>query len=354
MQLMKKIMILMVLLLAPNALWAMTPITEADLSGITGQAGVNINADVTMNIGIGTVAWGDASGVDAYASLGSGWAAVGSTGYVGVTNFNINNLRIKARETDTYGTGYNTTGTAGTAPNAYNTLYLKPITIDVATDMTGIIYNGATFVRFGLGSLQITMDSLSFRVALGSDTSLAQEMGTLNLGAMAVYINPKSYIDFYKNPSILSHSGLCITMDILVDQFDLNYISWGDTDGLAGGNTGTGGVTWISTAANSSGYIGLQDLKVGGPITVTGTIAIDVVSTGRGIYSHNGVTPVTVCHIFFPKLFNLNVTGPITANVRLDNVAVLNSANAGTLGDIYLAAFNVGIQPGSWVDIWAH
>jgi hypothetical protein len=352
-QVMKRVLTFLAILLLPLSVWAMTPVSDSDLSNVTGQAGVNINADVTMNIGIGTVAWGDASGVDAYASLGSGWAAVGSTGYVGVTNFNINNLRIKARETDTYGTGYSTAGTA--TPNTYNTIYLKPITIDVATDAG--TYGGRTFVRFGLGSLQITLNAMSFSVQMGATTALGQELGTANLGSIGIFINPKSYVDIYSHDA----SGVSMTMNVIVDQFNMTYLSWGDSDGLAGGNTGTGGVTWISTAANSSGYIGLANLSVGGPITVSGTVAIDVVTSAAGAYAHGAPgTPTTICHISFPGGFNVNVTGPITAQVKLDNVAALTSGNAGTLGDIYISGFNLSIINNvdngapSWVDIWAH
>ncbi|MGI6395618.1 MAG: hypothetical protein ACOX3E_00045 [Desulfomonilia bacterium] len=46
--------------------------------------------------------------------------------------------------------------------------------------------------------------------------------------------------------------------------------------------------------------------------------------------------------------------GPITANVKLDGTAALGGANAGTLGDIYIAGFGLDIYAGSWVDIWAH
>ena len=334
---MKRVMTILAILLLPLSVWAMTPVSDSDLSNVTGQSGVSINADLTMNIGIGTMAWGDADGVNAY------WptAGINGTGYVGVTGFNITNLRIKARETDNYGVGYGTLYADG-----YGTAFLKPITIDVGSSNAA----GRTFVRFGLGALQVTLDALSFRVALGPDTTLAQEMGTANMGAIGIFFRPTSYVDIYSHGA----SGVSMDLAIVIDQFNMEYISWGDTDGLPGGNIGAGGVVWMAPGTfSTAGYIGLQNLSIGGPISITGTVAIDVATQLAGVYNH-GAPSLTVCHISFPNLFNVNVAGPITANVRLDGVAALNSANAGTLGDIYIAGFNLDIAGGSWVDIWAH
>ncbi|HPX51565.1 MAG TPA: hypothetical protein PLR49_14140, partial [Deltaproteobacteria bacterium] len=96
-----------------------------------------------------------------------------------------------------------------------------------------------------------------------------------------------------------------------------------------------------------------------------------VTTTYAGIYSHGivgtdaGAAPASVVHIQFGSdvysdptlgaadLFSVLV-GPITANVKLDGVASLDSADAGTLGDIYISGFGLDIYGGSWVDIWAH
>ncbi len=341
----KTAIILLAFFLMPLSLWAMTPVSDTDLSTVTGQSGVSINADVTMNIGIGTLAWGDADGISKY------WPTAGlnGAGYFGVSGFNLTNLRIKARETDHYGTGYGTVYSG-----SYGTAYLKPITIDVGYDPSYVTYNGATFVRIGLGSLQVSLDALSLRVGLGPDTSLAQEVGTLNLGPMAAYFNPASYIDLY-NPRIGVTSAVYVTMNVIVDQFDLSYLSWGDSDGLPGGNTGTGGVVWMAPGTlSTAGYLGLQNLTIGGPVTLTGTVSFDVTTSRGGVYASAGGGQVTVFHIIFQRLTTLNFHGPITANVRLDSVAALNSANAGTLGNIYLSGVNLDVRAGSWIDIWAH
>jgi len=341
------------IMLLPLSVMAMTPVSDQTLSDVTGQAGVNINADLMMDIKIGTLAWGDSDGI-----LNGGhplWGTTAGGGYVGVTGFDIDGLRIKARETDTYH--------EYAAP-----AQLKPITIDVATDPA--IYGGATFVRFGLGSLQITMGAFDFDVRLGDHasgglglTTSANMLGRVSLGAIGIYIDPKSYVDIFADGTC----GVNIAMNIEIDQFNIGYVSWGDTDGVVNG--GIGAMPWM--AAASAGYVGLANLQIGGPITVAGQLAIDVNTAYAGIYSHGivgtdaGAAPVSVVHIQFGSdvysvptlgaadLFQVRV-GPITAEVKLDRVAALSTINAGTLGDIYISSFGLDIYGGSWVDIWAH
>jgi len=348
---MKRVLTFLAIMLLPLSVMAMTPVSDQTLSDVTGQAGVNINADLMMDIAIGTLAWGDADGITASGSWPT-WGTTADGGYVGVTGFDIDGLRIKARETDTFHTY--------AAP-----AQLKPITIDVATDPN--IYDGATFVRFGLGSLQITMGALDFDVRLGTDAATLAASGNLlgvvSIGAMGIYIDPKSYVDIFSDGTC----GVNIAMNIEIDQFNIGYVSWGDTDGVVNG--GIGAMPWM--AAASAGYVGLANLQIGGPITVAGQLAIDVNTAYAGIYSHGivgtdvGAAPVSVVHIQFGSsvysdptagagdLFSVLV-GPITANVKLDRVAALSTINAGTLGDIYISRFGLDIYGGSWVDIWAH
>jgi len=341
---MKRVLTFLAIMLLPLSVMAMTPVSDSTLSDVTGQAGVNINADLTMNIAIGTMAWGDADGIHGFNDPNGGmspWTTVAAGGYVGVTGFNITNLRIKARETDGHGV-------------YFSSAMIKPITIDVATGTKNGVAN-VTFVRFGLGSLQVSMDAMSFGVQMGATTALGQVLGTVNMGAMSLYFSPKSYIDIY------AHAGCGVNFDfnVIVDEFNLTYVSWGDTDGLAGvAHTGT--VTWID-ATGTAGYVGLQNLTVGGPITIAGSVAIDVVSvaTNGGVYGGSGLAPflhqtaTTVVHISFPSNFSINVTGPIRANVNLAADRTLTTT-AHTLGDIYISGLNITVAQGSWVDIWAH
>jgi hypothetical protein len=346
------VIVVFILVLTGGGAWSMTPATEQDLSDITGQAGVSINADVTMNITIGTMAWGDATGVDTgFAQFG--WSTADTAaGYVGVTGFSLTNLRIKARENDTYGTGYTAPGASqvynGSGTYGYSTYMLKPITIDVGSDPEYVTYNGATFVRIGLGSLQVSADSMSMNVALGgSGSTLGQVLGTVSLGGLDVYVNPTSYVDIY-NAKPGSARAVFFTLNVVVDRIDMDYLSWGDSDG-AGTGTGAGGVPWFVNS--TAGYIGLYNMIMGGPVKVNGTLIIDVGTAASGVYAAHGST--TVVHIIFQRPFNISV-GQFTAQVRLDGTAGLDGAHAGTLGDIYMAGIDMTVRQGSWVDIWAH
>ncbi len=348
---MKRVLTILAILLLPLSVWAMTPVSDSDLSNVTGQAGVNINADLTMNVNIGTMAWGDSDGITASGSWPA-WTTTGDGGYVGITDFNLTNLRIKARENDTFDT--------------YTTAQLKPITIDVAQSAS--LYAGRTFVRMGLGSLKVSFDGLSMTVALAPHSTFAgtlgEEMGSVNVGAIAVYIDPKSYIDIFSHAG----QGVNIVMDIELDEITLGYVSWGDSDGLPAGNTGEA-VIWMAAGATAPGYIGISDFTFG-VVKVSGEIVIDVNTVFAGIYSHGivgtdpGAAPVTVCHIGFGGngplgYFNVNVAGPITGIVKLSNASALDLTGTpvpsmGTLGDIYITGFGLDIAAGSWVDIWAH
>ncbi len=56
---------ILIAVLSPLTLFAMTPLSDEDLSGVSGQTGVSIWVDVTMNIHIDTIAWGDSDGLGA-------------------------------------------------------------------------------------------------------------------------------------------------------------------------------------------------------------------------------------------------------------------------------------------------
>jgi hypothetical protein len=327
------------LTMVPLSLSAMTPATDDELSGVTGRAGVNINADVTMNISIGTLAWGDADGIGALAALPGPWVTTAHGGYVGVGEFELTNLNIKAREYDNY--------------NGYTTAMLKPITIDVAQDPG--IHNGRTFVRFGLGSLEISFEAISTTVALNRhDTftgTLSEEMGSIHVGELWCYINPASYVDVWSHAG----QGVNLTFGIALDHLSIDYVSWGDNDGLPGGNIGAGGVVWMAAGSRMrGGYAGFADIEFGAPVTLSGTVTIDVATSSAGIYAHGAPgTPTTVCHMAFSDNFTI-ATGVITADMKLDRIANLDSTDAGTLGNIYLDQVELAVANGSWIDIWAH
>jgi len=353
---MKRVLTFLAIMLLPLSLWAMTPVSDSDLSDVTGQAGVNINADLLMNVNIGTMAWGDADGVAKF------WSGFGTNGgYVGVENFNLTSLHIRARteSSDNY--------------NSYNTLFLKPITIDVATG-TKLDADGVTFVRFGLGALQISLDTLQFDVSLGTlpatygaDVTLGENMGVVTIGSLDLYINPWSYVDIFATPGGV---GVNFDMSVAIDRIEFGYVSWGDKDGLASGSSpATGSVYWM-TGANNEGYVGLYDFRIGdgssAAITITGTVSIDVATVTDGVYLQESMvgdataTSLSVVHISFPTDFDV-VVDEMFARVVVSSVSSLGYTAPGLapaanteLGDIYIEGMDLTIKDGSFVDIWAH
>ena len=212
---MKSMLKFFLILFFPLSVYAMTPLTNSELSDVAGQAGVSINPEITMNISIGTIAWGDNDGIT---GTYNPWPEVPKGGYVGVNNFNISNLKISER----------------TDPsdhwNNYSTLMLKPITIDVATG-TKLGVSDTTFIRIGLGALKVSTDQMQFDVALGprGDTNsgnapvLSQVLGTATLGPMDVYVNPQSYVDVYSHAS----HGVTFDVNVTLDHISIPYMSWG-------------------------------------------------------------------------------------------------------------------------------
>lgn len=308
----------------------MSCLDDEELSGITGQAGVNFNVDVTMNISIETSAWGDSDGlVPGYANP---WPVSGSGGYMGMNHFFISQLHVRSRETDSF-SGYDAA-----------TMW-KPVTIDVARSDT--LYDGSTFVRIGLGAMHISWDHMDFEVALGTaGDSLNQKLGDFSMGELSLYLNPASYIDIYNNRGV-DTSGVTMTWYSIVDRIDIASIAWGDSDGL-----GALSNAWIGNGT-SAGWVGLRQVAIDGPTSVIGSFAIDVVTARGGMYAQRSGRDETIVHISFPTDFSLH-TERLAAEVRLDSDRSLNSPNATILGDIFLEDFTLQIQKDGFVDIWAH
>jgi len=368
---MKRVLTFLALMLLPLSVMAMTPVSDSTLSDVTGQSGVNIHADLTMDINIGTLAWGDRDGAGTMAGGNPSWATAGNNGgYVGVNNLNIQNLHIRARTE---------TGDAGTTSFPYSSAttsgadILKPITIDVITgtgtasgSIGGDHGANVTFVRFGLGSLQITMGALSLEVALGargvddSHVALSQILGTANIGTLNVYIHPRSYVDIYTQAGV----GVNLDMYVVLDKIDLAYVSWGDTDHAVYAPSGSTVDMWFGDADNrANGYVGLANLNFG-EVIIDGTVRIDVatarsVNTGDGLY---GAHPASIVHISLLDGFNIKVNGPITFDVRTAaayDLPVTWYPSAGVwraneLGNVYMSGLEIGFKGNSWIDIWAH
>lgn len=123
------ITILTIITVLPISVFAMKPMADQEMSDIVGKAGVSFFVDITMNISIDTIAWGDSDG------LAPGpynpWSIDTAGGYVGVTNFKVTNLSIRPRTH-----GYNLISSGAYWPSA--------ATIDV--------YNGIPYYRVHVGA----------------------------------------------------------------------------------------------------------------------------------------------------------------------------------------------------------
>ena len=315
---MNKLWVVLALVLLPVSAMAMTAVSDQDLSDVTGQSGVSINANLTMDLSIKAVAWGDEDG------LGAG---TGTTrGSIGIKNLDLTNMTITSQEKE-----------LGAA--------FSPITIDVAT--RGPYGEDVTFVRFGLGTLMVSMPAQTVDVALGDDhgddgAGLDQILGQSYLNLTTVEFDPSSYVDIWAGNIVNGTgapgmgTGVNQTMNISLKSFDLDTISWGDTDGLGAGST--------------PGYIGLRNLVLTDsdhPITVTGTVSFNTGTKALGTG-----TP-TVVHIEYTMSdFVINVPGPVTGEQVLSTAKELTGNEV--LGDIYISSFKQTIKQGSYVDIYAH
>ena len=127
---MKSALLYFIIFLLPFSTWAMTPLTDSELSDVNGQAGVSIMPNIRMNIYIGVIAWGDSDGL----GTNNIWGEKTTGGYFGVTNLSITNLYIGPR-TDAY---------------LYNGSY--PTTIDGATVISHTVDD--SYLRIDLSALQ--------------------------------------------------------------------------------------------------------------------------------------------------------------------------------------------------------
>jgi hypothetical protein len=91
----KRIFILAILLCVPLTSMAMKSMDDKALDGISGQAGVSIMVDITMNIHIDTLAWGDADGLAP--GPNNPWTIQTQGGYVGLTNLTVTGLTLAPR-----------------------------------------------------------------------------------------------------------------------------------------------------------------------------------------------------------------------------------------------------------------
>jgi len=306
---MKRVLTFLAILLLPLSVWAMTPITDTQLSDVTGQAGVSINFDFTLSLQFGQLGWGDSDGYAGFGTIGSG-------GWVGIDSLVMSTLHIWPRTDFTMD---NTTFAGGPAyqPDEGGWNQLRYLTIDVATvpaSILGSVFGtnvpAITAVVIGIPTLSLTMASMDGNVVLGprqgaqsvggqidgvfvnekniQGPGFNQLLGTFYIGGMNVATagGGSVYIFAHGTGSIvgavstntLYGSGVTIALNSVRMAYVLfDVMSWGDIDGLYA----TGFATAQAPAGNFTsglmgpGYVGMTNVAIKN-LTFNGVMAIDV------------------------------------------------------------------------------
>jgi hypothetical protein len=397
---MKKILtaiVLFVFVALPMSVMAMTTISDNDLSAVTGQSGVSIGADITINMSADVIAWGDADGV----------GGTSTAGWVGLSGLAINNMRIHMRSdagmADPAVAYALFTGIAGNPWGSYAAFLADGASLNyqkaMLTSILGTqelltidVYTNAaakTFVRIGIPTFEIDMASLNASVGLWSDVHTAttyQEMGTINMTNMVALLGKGNYVDISQNDT---KSGVLINVanglgGNMIDVLKIASMSWGDADGLMVG-------------PKTPGYIGLTGFEMDA-LKVAATININVCTpTGFAIPALLAMDQATLINyetVLLPGLLaandattkdtiasilhaagvigstsvdiqlqaNINI-GKMFATVALGKTADLANAVAlqNVLGQFYIGnmtvaipAYAAGVTAASWVTISAH
>jgi hypothetical protein len=303
--------------------------------------GVGIGLNILLDqVSFGTLAWGDKDGLGPAAavtgtSLGMpytyqipGWVAGTTVGWVGLNNLNIAGMTV-----------------------------IGKVGIDVATDASNW-----TFVQIGLNALSINTGTITGTVAMGSSTTLNQELGNIYISGLNVTVNGNLQLGARADGT----QGVTINLSNLSVAINgTSTISWGDTDGIGGTTT--------------AGYVGLKNLAIVG-LVLNGPVTIDVASISPAIVSPTQIwgsmnrlmygtyeshyMSTSFVHIGFggdagsPALIGTNLQSgalginiaSLSADVAFGNTNSL--ATARTMGSFYLGNVVVGVN--GWVDIAAH
>ena len=168
---MKRVLCVLAALLLPLSVMAMTPVTDNDLSGITGQAGVTIgvsNLNITMEID--TLTYGDFDG-----------DALGSSGYngPGFVNLSIEDVPMHVNIAD------------------------LTLTIDVGTGST----SGVTAVIIGISNFNMSLDAFAIKgIYLDSANGVATDY--VGYATNGVSFAPVANAESYSEWTTSSHTPL--------------------------------------------------------------------------------------------------------------------------------------------------
>ena len=343
---MKKILsaiVLFALVVLPMSVMAMTTISDNELSTVTGQAGVSINVDVTANLTIGTVAWGDSDGFTGYTNAG----------FVG-----IEGLTMTVHASGRHDGAFATTGST-----AIGYMGNDPITIDVGTNDTGV-----SVVRIGLPTFHISVSTLQTDIFVsgatgtpaGPTSTTAQQLGSIYISGIEIRLGQSStpadaasfdagYVTI--GAAGAGNTGVNIGFNVAIDGVFIETLSYGNTSSILAGSFG---------AAALQGYVGVKDFRLD-DVNIYGGVAI-----GVGTLDTAALNPaanqgtITQVNIIFANGTTIAIPGAITGTVVLARNRAL-TVNAGELGNFYIGGVtasivdNVGsLSTQSLVQIWAH
>jgi Family of unknown function (DUF6160) len=330
---MKRVLTFLAILLLPLSVWAMTPITDTQLSDVTGQAGVSINFDFTLDLQFGQLGWGDSDGYAGFGTIGSG-------GWVGIDSLDMSTLHIWPR------TDFSMDNTTGFGINGDEGDWdqLKYLTIDVATvpaSLLGSVFGtnvtGITAVVIGIPTLSLTMASMDGNVVLGARSTTStiggqiegvytadakavqgpvfnQLLGTFYVGGMNMATGGGSIYIFAHGTgsmvgavsgSTLYGSGVTMALNnVTVSYILFDTLSWGDIDGLYATGFATAGApfgnaTW---GLMGPGWVGLKNVGIKNLI-FNGVMAIDVFTVlSAGANTLDTITSVDETNLTYQDL----------------------------------------------------
>jgi hypothetical protein len=345
----------------PMTAMAMTSVSDSELAGVTGQAGVVMNIDVTADVSIGTMAWGDTDGAQFVTGVTGSTLNYMSTsgGYVGLTGMNFTVAMHPRTDVPLEQLGFITIDVAGNAPVKS---YVKNATTGASQLTTGF----AAAVKIGLPTAEILVSSLTTDVFMSGIVNGApgtpEVLGHVYMSGIQILLGQASGLGFYDGGYVLISAipgGKGVRMDLQpkIGAINIDTMSWGN-DGLAGtyGDNLSGAVSDITNTG--AGFIGVRNFKLGA-VAVNGAIEISVGQSSLINYVYSNFlsrrqmaatgtpVPLPLVQILFEDGFKFSA-GPITGDVVLSTqqnlTATAGSFNTATMGNFYIGGFAVTMR----------
>jgi hypothetical protein len=190
----------------------------------------------------------------------------------------------------------------------------------------------AIWVRIGLGSQEVELDSWDTNVTLGSSkvdstTCCMNCFCHIHLNGLSVKTNGSSYVTLYKHDGQM---GINVNVDATIDRISLATLSLGDCDGFRVSNS-------FGNDFTKAGYVGLKNTNIVG-VTASGFLSISLAKIDNDIKSvHMGIDSMDV------SMSSLDTT------VVLGNKKDFSDTQY-VLGTIYMKGLNMHVS--GYLDIY--